>query len=311
MTASGLSENTSLQLSERVLKAKNYFAKEIDEKVMQPLLQINKELQQLNKVRKVLKAMKNLIDSFEHFALRYSSAENKQGVEKILAKTIEDEEAEVSDVATENLFNLLKQIRRQSALEENLPPYRICNDSTLKEIATYLPQTLNEMASIRGMGDFTLKKYGELFLESVKAYCRIHNLSGKMHLKSEAARVHKKKFTSGTNNSSPDVLQKKEPNSQTQSFQLFQSGKSISEIAVIRNFSEGTIAAHLAHFIKTGDIDVYRLISEEKFQLIQNALQTATAPGLSAVKNILSDDISYSEIRFVIAALERERGTVS
>jgi ATP-dependent DNA helicase RecQ len=167
------------------------------------------------------------------------------------------------------------------------------------------------MASIRGMGDYTLHKYGELFLESVKAYCRIHNLSGKMHLKSEAARVHKKKFTSGTNNSSPDVLQKKEPNSQTQSFQLFQSGKSISEIAVIRSFSEGTIAAHLSHFIKTGDIDVYRLISEEKFQLIQNALQTATAPGLSAVKNILSDDISYSEIRFVIAALERERGTVS
>ncbi|MBA2422996.1 MAG: AAA family ATPase, partial [Chitinophagales bacterium] len=71
ITKDGLSESASLQLSERVLKAKKYFTKEMEEKVIEPLLRINKELQKQNKVRKVLKVMKGLMDTFEHFVLRY------------------------------------------------------------------------------------------------------------------------------------------------------------------------------------------------------------------------------------------------
>ncbi|MBA2423305.1 MAG: helix-turn-helix domain-containing protein, partial [Chitinophagales bacterium] len=308
ITKDGLSENASLQLSERVLKAKKYFTKEMEEKVIEPLLRINKELQQQNKVRKVLKVMKGLMDTFEHFVLRYSADGIKHGTEKIIFKAGLNGEVAGDEYSSENLFILLKQLRTQLALKENLPPYRICNDATLKEIAAYLPQTLNEMASIKGMGDFTLHKYGELFSESVKTYCDKNGLKGKMHLKKEPPRIHKTKHTRAIENSSPGIHKTAGPNSQRQSFELFQSGKSISEIAQIRNFSEGTIAAHLVHFIKSGEIDVYRLVSEEKFHLIQNALETVTAPGLSAVKILLGDGVSYSEIRFVIAAIDHEKG---
>lgn len=74
------------------------------------------------------------------------------------------------------LLEQLKDYRKQLSAEENLPPFRICNDVTLQEIAMFLPQSLNDMAFIKGMGDFTLNKYGEQFLSLVQDFCNAHEL---------------------------------------------------------------------------------------------------------------------------------------
>ena len=92
---------------------------------------------------------------------------------------------------------------------------------------------------------------------------------------------------------------------QTQTLQLFESGKTIDEIATTRNLSIGTIEAHLAFHIRTGKLDVFRVLSTEKYEIIKDALQKNEQPGLAPVKNILGDAVSYGEIRFVFAALNR------
>lgn len=291
----GLTDAAQAQLNDRITKAKAYFEKELDEKVNDALTKLNKELQQQHKVRKLLKEMKSFINFCWSFTNQYRLQPKQQ------EQQLHPDEYSPSSANNEqsvNLLSILKQIRTKLASEENVAPYMICHDATLKEMAAFLPQDITDLALIKGMGDYTLSKYGEPFLASIQAFCTMNGLEGRIHLKEEEVRKTKKK----SGNKSADGI-----NSQTQSFQLFQSGKSIAEIAAQRNFAESTIQAHLSHFVKSGELDVFRLVSKEKFDLIKDALQKVTEPGLGAAKHFLGDAVSYAEIRFVIAAMQKER----
>lgn len=73
---------------------------------------------------------------------------------------------------TENdLFEDLKLLRKKISLKENVPPYIVFSDATLKELATYLPITTTDIEKISGFGAVKLEKYGPPFLEAVQDYC--------------------------------------------------------------------------------------------------------------------------------------------
>ena len=61
----------------------------------------------------------------------------------------------------------LKAWRRDEARRQGLPAYVILHDATLTAMATRLPQTLGELASIPGIGEKRLARYGEGLLEAV------------------------------------------------------------------------------------------------------------------------------------------------
>nr|MBP9883313.1 helix-turn-helix domain-containing protein [Chitinophagales bacterium] len=306
ITAEGLPEHVAAQLQERVAKAKIYFGREMDEKIIAPLEQLNKELQKMNKVRKVLTTMKEVMDYFENFALRFRFKERKnEPVFNLAAASGSGAEEENAGMST-GLLEQLKDYRKQLSAEENLPPFRICNDVTLQEIAMFLPQSLNDMAFIKGMGDFTLNKYGEQFLSLVQDFCNAHELEGRMHLRKEKVKKSRNKSHSNSNVHANKPDQTTGVNSKLQSFQLFQSGKSISEIAAIRSLSAGTIETHLVHYVKTGELEVMRLVPAEKIQLISDAAAKVAEPGLTPVKILLGDTVSYGEIKFVLASMKNE-----
>jgi len=167
ITAEGLTDATQAQLNDRIIKAKAYFEKELDEKVNNELQKLNKELQQQNKVRKLLKEMKSFMDFFEHFTNRYRLQPKQREEIFVQPSAASLNQPQFSDENSQYLFGLLKQIRRQFAGEENIAPFMVCHDASLKEMATYLPLTLNDMAMIKGMGDRSLKKYGETFLTAI------------------------------------------------------------------------------------------------------------------------------------------------
>ncbi|MBB6094033.1 ATP-dependent DNA helicase RecQ [Povalibacter uvarum] len=70
-----------------------------------------------------------------------------------------------ADVA---LFETLRSLRKRLADENGLPPYVIFHDATLREIAARKPTTLDEFATIAGVGQRKLEKYGELFIAAVR-----------------------------------------------------------------------------------------------------------------------------------------------
>jgi len=67
----------------------------------------------------------------------------------------------------EALYEKLRAIRRALADKAGIPPYVICQDATLLEIAAAKPQTPEALLEIKGMGEKRVQKYGRLFLDAI------------------------------------------------------------------------------------------------------------------------------------------------
>lgn len=68
------------------------------------------------------------------------------------------------------LFDELRAVRKRLADAQGVPAYIIFNDSTLLEIAARRPRDLEDMLDIPGVGPAKLERYGEAFLEVIRAY---------------------------------------------------------------------------------------------------------------------------------------------
>lgn len=68
------------------------------------------------------------------------------------------------------LFEILRKLRLKIARREKNPPYIVFHDSTLKEMADFLPVTKKEMLKIKGVGKVKFKKYGNKFITKIKEY---------------------------------------------------------------------------------------------------------------------------------------------
>jgi ATP-dependent DNA helicase RecQ len=86
----------------------------------------------------------------------------------------EDEEIAASFSRTgtvdEELFNILKDLRKVIAKEKNLPPFVIFQDPSLEDMATQYPITLEELQNISGVGVGKAQKFGKKFVELIRKY---------------------------------------------------------------------------------------------------------------------------------------------
>jgi ATP-dependent DNA helicase RecQ len=67
------------------------------------------------------------------------------------------------------LFDALRTLRTRLAREQNVPPYVIFHDATLRGIAQRRPASLDELAEVGGIGGTKLERYGEQVLAAVAA----------------------------------------------------------------------------------------------------------------------------------------------
>lgn len=68
------------------------------------------------------------------------------------------------------LFEALRSLRTQLAADNNVPPYVVCHDRSLCEIATRRPQSAQALHEINGFGDAKVARFGEAFIEAVAAF---------------------------------------------------------------------------------------------------------------------------------------------
>ncbi len=73
-------------------------------------------------------------------------------------------------VADEQLFAMLKDLRRKVAQKHNLPPFVIFQDPSLQDMAIQYPITIEEMQNISGVGVGKANKFGKEFVELIKVY---------------------------------------------------------------------------------------------------------------------------------------------
>ena len=88
--------------------------------------------------------------------------DQKQKVAKRQTKTPLPEDINVG------LWEALRDCRRELAEEQGVPPYVIFHDSTLVEMCSVVPRTLEDFSKLSGVGERKLMKYGEAFLAAIR-----------------------------------------------------------------------------------------------------------------------------------------------
>jgi len=191
------------------------------------------------------------------------------------------------------LFEQLKKLRNQIAHEENVPAYLILSDSSLLDLSTYLPLTKNELPQISGFGAFKIEKYGAPFLELVQDFCNANNLVSKIELK----QPKKTKKVSATRERASDTKRI--------SLELYNQDRSIADIAAERQLAVTTVETHLSYYITTGELDINDFVPYDKQELIKPAVTKYGRLSLKLLKDNLPEEISYGEIRMMVAHLSR------
>ena len=79
------------------------------------------------------------------------------------------------------LFAILRKLRKEIADENNVPPYVIFGDVTLKEMSVKYPVYKEAMLNISGIGELKYSKYGQRFEAIIRKYAEEHNIKTSEH----------------------------------------------------------------------------------------------------------------------------------
>ncbi|WP_267401945.1 MULTISPECIES: helix-turn-helix domain-containing protein [unclassified Chryseobacterium] len=88
--------------------------------------------------------------------------------------------------------------------------------------------------------------------------------------------------------------------SQVLTFQLFEQGKTIAEIALERGLVKETVIGHLAKFAEQGLLDISRVITSDKIKTFEEVFHRDPKETLTEWKNVLPSDFEFNEIRILI-----------
>ena len=188
-----------------------------------------------------------------------------------------------------NLFEILRNLRLTVAEENNVPPFVIFSDASLKQMSTFYPCNAEDMLKIEGVGLNKLVKYGNKFIDTILNYVKENDISI-----SSISRPSIPK---------PSISKKSQkPDTKLLTYNLYVSGKSIDEIALERGLTRITIENHLISCLENGkDIDLEKDVNTKYKDDIENAIRNIGTDKLKPIKEALCSDVSYFDIRYYIA----------
>lgn len=103
----------------------------------------------------------------------------------VLNNRFEDANADDDETATEmpsggatddRLFEMLKELRQKEAKKKALPPFVIFLESSLQDMATLYPTTVQELEKCQGVSKGKAIRYGKPFVELIAKYVEDHNI---------------------------------------------------------------------------------------------------------------------------------------
>lgn len=89
------------------------------------------------------------------------------------------------------------------------------------------------------------------------------------------------------------------------SYNLYKEGKSIEEIARIRDLAESTIMSHMVKNVEAGLLDVHLFLDKKKMEQILAASKAVDSEKLSDIMAVLGDEFTYNDVRMALAASKK------
>ncbi|MGN5651979.1 DNA helicase RecQ [Bacillus sp. Brlt_9] len=210
----------------------------------------------------------------------------EKGKEVLLGKenVLRKERVETRQIVQDHpLFEVLREVRKEIAQGEGVPPFVIFSDQTLKDMCAKMPQSDSELLTVKGIGEHKLVKYGSHFLQAVQHFIE-ENPNYAETVKTEVVTERKK---SG----------KASANSHLETYEMYKQGIDLDEIAKERGLSRQTIENHLIRCFEDGmEVNWNSFVPSEYESLIETAVQNAEG-GLKSIKEQLPNEVSYFMIR--------------
>jgi ATP-dependent DNA helicase RecQ len=103
--------------------------------------------------------------------IRLSRPAKSTKTEQLRKQSGKSAATELADAGDQQLLTALKTARMALAKAQNIPPYIIFHDKTLREMALTKPASYDEMRGITGVGEQKIQRYGETFLSVITQHC--------------------------------------------------------------------------------------------------------------------------------------------
>ncbi len=178
----------------------------------------------------------------------------------------------------------LREWRRLTAKEQGVPAFVVLHDTTLEEICRVLPASIQQLRAISGIGERKAEMFGQSILAAVERY-------------REGARA--------------SALPQKKTAPAIETLGLISQGKTIEQIAEIRGRQMGTIINAVAALVESGSVEFNPdWIDRNKQAVIEAACHRVgleKVEKLKPLKDVLPPEVTYDEIRLVIAHLRARK----
>jgi len=172
----------------------------------------------------------------------------------------------------EELFEILREVRREIAIKEKVPAYIILHDASLKEMASEKPTTQLDMLAVQGISVIKYDKYGKLFIEAIIEF----------------------------NNSKLNTIDV--------TYKLYKKGLTVDEICFTRELKQETIFSHLCKLYFDGkDVNIQQFITQtEQAAIIEAHREIQDSTSLKPYFEFLDSKLPYHKIRVGLTLLAKE-----
>jgi len=179
------------------------------------------------------------------------------------------------------LSEYLREWRRATAKRQGVPAYVVMHDTTLEELCRVRPRSLWELRAVTGFRERKIASCGEQILEDLADFAR-------------GAR--------------PVRATEKRTGPAEETLQLLAQGKTLAEIAKVRERQLGTVVGMVATLVESGEVGFdAKWVEPIRVIQIEMACARLGTRWLKPLKEALPADIPMEDIRLVVAKLRRKQ----
>ena len=218
----------------------------------------------------------------------------KRKIEKIEKEKNNNQKDEINYDAS--LFEILRALRKKVAEKNNIAPFIVFTDLSLKQMAEKYPTSKEEMLKISGVGVNKYENYGEDFILAINNYVLENNINKEINNEEKSKKSSSKKS---------DKIDTK-----IITYNMYKEGKSIDEIAKERGFTKQTIEHHLlANFENGLDIDLEKNINMKYKSQVFKAIDEIGYDKLRPIKDMVPADVTYLDIGYFVILYKKEKNS--
>jgi ATP-dependent DNA helicase RecQ len=188
-------------------------------------------------------------------------------------------EATIAVETDAELKEYLREWRRTTAKEKGVAAFVVLHDTSLDELCQKQPTSLGELRGVFGFGQRKIELYGRAVLQALQ------------------------RFRAGAR---ATAVKETMPRPAEETLRLLAEGRSFEEIAQIRGRRVATVISLVASLVEKGEVEFQPAwVDQDRAAMIRTACERLGTEWLKPVKDALPPEITYDEIRLMVAHLKR------